>query len=458
MVKKKLIYLLSFILVVAFSSNLFSKVSPEEAKKLGTVLTPFGAEKAGNKDGTIPSWTGGLRGIPEGVKFKPGDFYPDPFANDKPLFKITAQNMDKYADKLDEGQKALLKKYPKDYYLLVYKTRRTQALPEWFYKNTYKNALHATLTKDGLGVKNAFGGVPFPIPKNGAELIYNHLCRWTGASRVSPYASGIILTNGKFVPSGGGKAWEANPYYYKGGSYKTFNGDIWHLLIYYSIPERIKGEILLVRDPLNQSESKRKAWQYLPGQRRVRRAPTIAYDSPNISGTTTYDQAYQFNGAIDRYNWKILGKKEMYIPYNCYKFHNGDFGKVFTGYHNNPEYIRWELHRVWVLQATLKKGKRHVYAKRVFYIDEDSWIVALQDNYDGHMKLWRTSIGLSWNHYNLPGIILQTSIFYDLTKDYYSTTPVFNKPLFDYYAKISPNKGIDDSFFTPAYMRKLGRR
>ena len=456
--RKSVIFSLVIVLLIFISGNLFSKVSPEEAKKLGTVLTPFGSEKAGSKDGAIPPWTGGLSHVPKGINFKPGDFYPDPFANEKPILKITAQNMDKYADKLSEGQIGLLKKYPKTYYLLVYPTHRTEALPKWVYKNIYENALHAELTKDKLGVKNAFGGIPFPIPKNGNELIFNHLCRWTGASRKTPYANGLILDGGKFVPTGGGPTFEANPFYFKGGSYKTFNGDIWHLLIQYSLPERRKGEVLLVRDPLNQSESNRKAWQYLPGQRRVRRAPTIAYDTPNTGGLTTYDQAYQFNGAIDRYNWKILGKKEMYIPYNCYKFHDGYFSKIFTEHHVNPEYIRWELHRVWVLEATLKKGKRHVYPRRIFYIDEDSYIIVLSDNYDGHNKLWRTSIGLTWNHYNLPGIILQTGLFYDFTKDFYAINPVFNRPLFKNYAVISADKGIPDKYFTPSYMRKLGRR
>ena len=47
-------------------TNAFAKVPESELARLGQDLTPSGAEKAGNADGTIPAWTGGLTEAPAG--------------------------------------------------------------------------------------------------------------------------------------------------------------------------------------------------------------------------------------------------------------------------------------------------------------------------------------------------------------------------------------------------------
>ena len=116
-------------------------VSADEVAKLKTDLTPFGAEKAGNKDGSIPAWAGGYTTPIAGDKV--GGRRGDPFSGEKPLFSITAKNADQYADKLTDGVKAMLKKYPDSYRLDVYKTQRTAAAPQWVYDNTAKNAVRA---------------------------------------------------------------------------------------------------------------------------------------------------------------------------------------------------------------------------------------------------------------------------------------------------------------------------
>ncbi len=455
---KKVVLVVTLLALFLFTATLATAgVSPEEAARLKTTLTPFGAEKAGNADGTIPEWTGGLSKIPAGINYQPGQYYPDPFKDDKPLYSITAKNLAQYADKVTPGQQALLKKYP-DYRLDVYRTRRTFAAPAWVYENTYQNALRAELSKDGLGVKEVYCGIPFPLPKNGNEMIFNHLCRWTGASRTGPYVAGVVLPNGTFTPAGGGDVQENYPFYIKDGTYKNFNGEIWNLLVVYQRPERRKGELLLVRDPLNQARDKRKAWQYFPGQRRVRRAPTVAYDTPDgdTGGLATYDDAYLFNGAIDRFNWKIIGKKEMYIPYNCLKYHNASIKEVTGKGHHNPDEVRWELHRVWVLESTLRKGARHIYSKRVYYLDEDSWIITLDECYDGRGALWRTSVGFSWPHYSVPGNFLVTVLHYDLQKDFYAMDAALNG--LGRYLVYNVSEGIPADHFTPRYMRKQGRR
>ena len=220
----------------------------------------------------------------------------------------------------------------------------------------------------------------------------------------------------------------------------------------------MSGELLLVKDPLNQSEDKRKAWQYLPGQRRVRRAPTIAFDTPQpgYGGIFVYDDTFMFNGSLERYDWKLAGKKEIFVPYNCYKFHNADTKDLFLPGHANPDVLRWERHRVWVVEATLKEDRRHVYKKRVFYLDEDSWCILLKDQYDGRDNLWRTAVGTTWNHYNVPGTILVSIIMYDMTKSLYAVEAVLNED--KEYLVISPEDGLDSKYFTPEYLRKRGRR
>jgi hypothetical protein len=142
----------------------------------------------------------------------------------------------------------------------------------------------------------------------------------------------------------------------------------------------------------------RQAWQYLPGQRRVRKAPTLGYDTPSDvnSGMEYYDESYIFLGDLDRYDWKLVGKKELYIPYNNNKFLQKDVSidKQLMPHHINPDSTRWELHRVWVVEANLAPGKRHVVPKRRYYLDEDTWGAVLADGWDGQGQLWRTQIAL----------------------------------------------------------------
>ncbi len=445
-------------LVILACMSAHAGVSEKEALRLKSDLTPLGAQRAGNPEGTIPPWEGGLTGPPQGITINPGDRYPDPFKNDEVIYTITWKNVETYKDKLNPGTIAMLKRYPDTYRLDVYQTRRSQAVPEWVYANTFENAVRASLTEDKLGVTGAYGGIPFPIPQNGEEVIFNHILRYGGAARTGPYFSGIVDASGQFIAGGGGKDYEQYPYYFKDGSIDTFKGEIWYMLNDFTRPARRKGELLLARDPLNQSLYDRKAWSYLPGQRRVRRAPSAGYDTPNpsYSGMVVYDDGFMFNGNIDRFNWEILGKKETYIPYNCYTLHNASPEDIIMKGHANPDVVRWELHRVWVLAATLKEGHRHIYGKRIFFIDEDSWNILMKDQYDGRGNLWRTSVAMSWNHYNLPGNIIVTVFDYDFQKNEYAAAALLNWD--EDYMIVYPDTGIDEKLFTPEYLRKLGRR
>lgn len=432
-------------------------VSAQQARRLEKNLTPFGAQRAGNADGSIPAWEGGMTTAPEGVTYDPtsGDHLPNPFAKEKALYTISAQNMDQYADKLTEGQKALLIKYPDTYKLHVYPTHRTSAAPQWVYDNTAKNAVNATLTKDGEGVIGAYGGVPFPLAEKGAEAIFNHLGRWNGGDSVQFYTNELVHADGSRTTGGGGKYIIDRPYYDRKGSATAWNGCLYSILIEYQTPARRKGEIILGHDPFDFTKKKRSTWQYIPGQRRIRRAPNIAYDTPNptFGGLATHDDAFMFIGAIDRYNWTLKDKKEIIIPYHNYDLELATLDQVLTPGHINPEYVRWELHRVWVVVASLKQGSRHAYGKRVLHLDEDSWYNVLEDKYDTRGKLWRTAVGHTIMDWTIPVLSPSTAVFYDLQRRDYAAGGLHN-------GIQRARKFIDISadLLTPQNLRKLGKR
>lgn len=452
------VIILSLFMVCAYSAAL-AGVSAEEAAKLKTTLTPTGAERAGNADGTIPAWEGGITEIPAG--FKKAYPHVDPFTDDKVQFSITAANMDKYADKLSEGQKALLKKFPDTYKLNIYQTRRSHSGPQWYYDNTFKNATNAKITEDGGGVTNAFAGIAFPIPKTGEEVMWSFLTRWKGTYLTYPFDNVIVPAKGDPFVSSSSDVNEKFPYYDIEMGYEKYNAQetpmYLTLINQYTGPPRKKGEIILAHDPLNQSKNPRLAWQYLPGQRRVRRAPTVSYDTPNpgTQSILTYDDVFMFNGALDRYNWKLIGKKEMYIPYNCYKAaQKYPLKEGYTPNHPNADYWRWELHRVWVVEATLKQGKRHIYAKRTLYFDEDSWTMAMRDVYDAQGSLWRTSYAALKNAYDLPGVVQMPNIYHDL----YLPEYVVNFSMNLYEKSIDYENKPSDKWWSPENVRRLGRR
>lgn len=458
--RKMLMYIGMIVaIVVTFCIPVSAKISKQEVERLGKDLTPFGAEKAGNAEGTIPEWTGGLTGVPDGIGYQgPGDKHPDPFADDNILFTIDASNVKTYGDKLNAGTRKMIEMYPDTMKVNVYPTRRTASAPQWAYDLTKESAVLCELTPDGLGLLNngALGGVPFPIPTRGEELMFNHLLRWRNNGRTGIYDNKVVYADGKRVTMAAGNGWERFSWWdidRKG----DYDGFYYEVLLEYTQPDRRKGEYLLLKDPLNQVENPRMAWQYLPGQRRVRRAPQVAYDTPDsgAGGTATYDQAYMFNGALDRYDWKLLGKKEMYIPYNCYQADLVSEEELLTPHHLNPDHIRYELHRVWMVEATLKEGKRHAIARRIFYLDEDSWVIVMTDEYDGQDNLWRMAITTMKNAYEVPAVVQRLNQFYDFTLDFYCVNPLYNNPEKDAFVK---ELTVEPSFFSPEQLRRMGRR
>ncbi|MCW8964053.1 MAG: DUF1329 domain-containing protein [Gammaproteobacteria bacterium] len=439
------------------ASNGLAEISAEDAKRLGGDLTPVGAEKAGNADGSIPAWDGGIKsaadaGFPD---FKSGGHHPDPYASDKMAFTIDASNMSQYADKLTVGHQAMFKTYD-GFKMNVYPTRRSAALPQRIYDATARVSTTAKLTEDGNGVTNSIVGIPFPIPKNGHEAIWNHILRYRGDHSKRNFGQAPMTRSGDYTLV---KLVDDTTFVYHNESTDSAGNNMVGMFLQdIQAPPRLAGTVLLVHETLNQNAEPRKAWIYNPGQRRVRRAPNVAFDSPGTAadGLRTSDQFDMYNGSPERYDWKLLGKKEIYVPYNAYKVHSNKlkYDDILKPLHLNPEHLRYELHRVWVVDANLKEGTGHIYKRRTFYIDEDSWQILHVDQYDNRDQLWRVSEGHVINYYDVPVLWTTLSVHYDLQSGRYLAMGLNNEEAFtaDFTTDI---KSAD---FTVSALRRSGRR
>ncbi|AMZ70847.1 MULTISPECIES: DUF1329 domain-containing protein [Pseudomonas] len=428
-------------------------VSPEQVARLKTELTPLGAERAGNADGSIPAWDGGYTKVVAG--YKPGDKRPDPFASDKPLYSIKASNMEQYAGQLAEGTKLLLKKYP-DYRLDVYPTHRSAAAPQWVYDNTAKNAGRATLDVETEKVSGAFGGIPFPIPDNGTQVLWNYRLSWQGAETISaPFDTWLMTAGGKKVQATRALFSYQFPYYSENGSPEQFAGKYQVGKLLTELPSSKAGEGLMTHWDLDPGN--RAAWQYLVGQRRVRRAPNIAYDTPDFvtSGVGLFDEAFMLFGPTDRYDLKLAGKKELIVPYNNNRAGLVKSDELVKPNFLNPDLVRWEKHRVWVVEATLKSGKRHVVPRRTYYIDEDSWQILLVDGYDAQGKLGRQMYSLTLLAPDMP--VLTSQVMwgsYNLDTGAYFLNSSSNDLAVQYQKIATPSA----SFYTPDAMANENMR
>lgn len=408
-------------------------VTAEEAAKLKGELTPFGAEKAGSKDGTIPAWTGGYTTPVSGDK--PGGRRGDPFKDEKPLFSITAQNMAQYADKLNEGQQAMLKKYP-DWRIDVYKTHRTAAAPQWVYDNTFKNATRARL--DGDIAQGSYGGIPFPVPKSGAEVMWNHMLRWRGSSWQFLMTMYQITTEGRPVLATDGIADQQMPIYLPDGSPEAFEkSDLpyWQVRLLNVGPPIRAGEAITGGTRL---DGKDNAWVYLAGQRRVRKLPNPCCDTPTpaAAGVISFDEIEVWSGALSRFDWKLLGKKEMFIPYNSNKLLQPTTDAEVLGKRGvNPDHLRWELHRVWVVEANLRQGQRHQLPKSRYYCDEDTWLCMAGDRWDANGQLSRTSFQMNFVAPELPGTVGGAYFVHDLLSGAGFTGNLYNSKPAQYVLK-----------------------
>ncbi|MEE4144395.1 MAG: DUF1329 domain-containing protein [Halieaceae bacterium] len=437
------------------SAGAVAAVSPEQAAQLGKTLTPTGAEMAGNADGSIPAWD--PKGTPVPANFVPGsDNYVDPYPDEKPLYTITADNWQQHADKLTVGTRAMFEKYGADgWEMHVYPSHRGAIRPDWFYANTLKNATGASLVADGQKIEGNYPGVPFPIPQSGLEVMWNHMVRY-GEPASQTYDTYYVDSSGNPVLATTAYSTSIFPMFRT--PEEPVGDKAWtKLRINYEAPARRAGEILLVHEPgADYTAGKgRSAWQYLTGQRRVRLAPAVSFDTPNpgVAGTSTYDDSFIYNGSPERFDWRLVGKQEIIIPASSYKFVfetrlEDALGPKFL----KPEYIRWEKHRVWVVDSTLKEGQRHLYSRRTFYIDEDTWVAAAGEMYDGRGQLWRLQYLYGVNLYDRKSGYGSAYGAYDLLQNIYN----LNGKLIP--GRYSSGVDQDDKYFTPKGIARSGVR
>lgn len=451
---------------VLSGSVAMAAVTPEEKKTIGLLgtypLTPSGAIRAGNAEGTIPKWENTPVKAPK--DFFPGMFHLDPFAEDKVRLKITAQNYQEHADKLSEGQKKMFQTYP-DFFMNIYPTRRSMIYKPYIYEAALKNLDRAQFVSNDshmgmIGFTGARRAWAFPIPHNAEEAWLNQQSRpklpWNksreltiAVSNAGTYESSNLDVEFHYkwsdpeVPEDdpGAKPEDNNLLYSQ-----TLTG-----------PAKVAGQVVLALEPVTFIENFRKAWAYSPGQRRVKRAPQIVYDNPITAGDGlgTTDQAYGFNGPNDRFSYKLLGKKEIYVPYNPYKLFAQEAtpDKIIKANGRlDQDYARYELHRVWIIESNLKEGTSHVYGRRTYYLDEDSWEVMLSDNYDRRMELWR-----HWEDHNVWYYDQQfpnraVEVQYDLNA-HRMLVLTFDKSKGPDFTWRAP-----DSYFTSAAVRRRGVR
>ncbi len=416
----------------------------------------MGAERAGNEDGSIPAWTGGYklgRVPPEEVARHP-ESYPG-IGDQKIEFTISAANAGQYAARLSPSHQTLLARYPATYKMHVYPSERSVYAPDYIYAATKKNALKGRTENFGESIVDVTTGVPFPIPQDGKEIMWNHKTRYRGKSIRRYNVQLAVQTSGSFTPH---KLREDVLFSYSmpGVSAADLKGVMTYFLQITLAPPRSAGQVLLVHETMNQWQEPRRAWLYNPGQRRVRRAPNVAYDNPGTGsdGLRTNDQLDVFNGATDRYRWKLVGKREMYVPYNAYKLVDNrlKYEEIAGEGHLNQELARYELHRVWVVDSFLREGTSHQYKRRTFYVDEDSWTILVVDIYDNRDQLWRIQeyhqILIPW----LESVGPAGHVIYDLQSNRYLAMEFSNEePLFN-------EETFDESYFRTSNVRKIAQR
>lgn len=443
--------------------------SPEEVAKLGisgTPLTPSGAIRAGNADGTIPEWTGGITEPPKGFKWPN---YVDPYAHDKVLFTITAKNYKQYADKLSAGHIAMFETYPETFKMNIYPTRRSWSAPKWVYEKTIKHAATTSLHEAGFDPVNHPGGsICFPLPQNANQARLNidpRRCNYYGWREDVWYNHTLVDPNGSHQTTHINErhlkpmdAPDAPP-----PDSPDFDPN-WYVMQMMHAPARLAGQGILYIAHLSYRDAGggEKIWSYNPGQRRILRAPQFKYDFPypGSNGMVTNDQAYTgTQGDIDRYNYEMQPKREMFVPYNNYRLadRNLTTEKVIGKNHINPDLVRYELHRVTPVVATIKPEYDMIYSKRVFYADEDSWWNMMTDLYDREGRLWRVEENMTMNFYDQP-------LFHRLIETKYDLRGGYVAELLDYDAPSQPRRfndqagDYDASFFTVGNLKSLGVR
>jgi hypothetical protein len=425
------------------ASKLALAQSAPDASLLATTLTPLGGERAGNADGSIPAWTGGLVTDPVPTS-QPIDVVI--FADESPLYEVNAGNMAQYANFLSPGTQALMKN--RDFRIKVFQTHRTAAAPQYIYDNTEKNVTRAQLVPEGgrFGFSGGFAGPPFPIPSTdpsvaGAQVIWNHLVRWQTFQNFTKFSGSYVITgHDTVILTFGGSSHFSCGYYDPNGSPETYDGYLSKLHEFYLAPSVTNGQEAIVWTSSNVLVKPNITWAVIPGQGRVRKAPNEAYDTPNATsnGINNYDDSSGFAGSPQKYDWKVIGKQEMLVPYNCNGLHAVTAQTLMQPAFPNPDFVRWEKHRVWIVEARLHPGERNTTARRMVYIDEDTWMILLADMYDADDNLVKTAAVYNRSVGSLPCTWEVAEAFWDLRAGAYNMIGSMRCPPYDNAEYLKP--------------------
>lgn len=361
-----------------------------DADRIGKTLTVGGTSieaegpipKYEGKEVLNPSWTPGKN---RQASWK--------YQGEKPLYTIDASNYTKYGDQLTVGQKAVFAANG-DYKMEVFPTHRSCAYPDFVVENTKRNVKDARLSADGNSLASGeLPGLPFPGTRNGLEAIWNHLLRYSGVGQDSPYVRTLVS------PRPGSDAWIDTvtdttlffPLSRKGSNKPgDAGGSFLNGYVKFLEPAAQAGQAMVQRSLFGEAQE---SYFYFPGQRRVRRMPTYAYDAPMLGfeNQMMVDASFTFNGNPDRYDWKMVGEKAMIVPYNDFAMYDNELkvSDLTLPKSVNPKVRRYELHKVYVVEATVKAGLRHSAPKRTFYLDADTYLALAADDYDAQGKLWK---------------------------------------------------------------------
>lgn len=420
-----------------------------DAQRLQQDLTPLGAERAGNRDGSIPRWQADRLDAAAHLQWL------KTVSEEEPLFTIDQHNWTHYRDQLSVGQQAMFERYPDTFAMSVYKTHRTARQPDWTYDYIRRNATDARISTSGDEILQAWPGTPFPIPQTPHEILWNHQLRWKGIFiRLHLFEATVYADRTQAPLETLIETWA--PFYERGRDQTLTD---WRVAYYFSHilgPAKLAGGGLLIHESLQPKQHPRQSWVYLAGERRMRRSPVLGYDSPifNSEGLRVADEIDIFNGALDRYDWTLLGKREIFIPYNNQKmrYNRCNDPSALEHGHLKPHAMRFEKHRVWVVQATLKSGQRHVYPRRTFYVDEDTWSIALVDIYDKNDKLWRNTMRFAAYYEAMPGMFSALDAYHDLKQGAYFLQCSAGLDTAFYQEPPAPG------YFSPASIRQRMRR
>lgn len=421
---------------------------PDSVPETGDRLTPVGAVRAGNADGTIPPWTGGITPARAPASYQPGERLVNPFADEQPRLVITSANVDRYRKLLSAGHEALFRRYP-DYRMLVYPSHRTAAYPEAIYKATLANQGRAHLeTPDVL--EGAHLGFPFRKPQTGVEVMWNHRLRYRGNNILIRSDEAVVGNEGIHYTQ---RRIEKVLFGY--GNLSRPAGINANIIAYYLMSIIRDGRrqfTALAHETLNDL---RRIWVSVPQAPRLFRVPPVGYDNPRpgSDGLMLIDQIDMYNGNFDRYVWRLLGRREVIVPYNAYGLQATDisYRQLLAPGHPDPRYMRYERHRVWIVEATERPGAEHVFGKRVFYVDEDTWSILMVDNYDDAGRIWRFQEGHPVQNYHLQLTFTGPVFIYDLKTGRYFATHLTNEAPGVFYNS-NPYQPGD---FRPAAVRRM---